>query len=758
MLTPQLDRADVEIQREQICFWETARHICGFGESGQGQLTMSDKPENEDSTAEAAVSTGTPKPGLKVFPLLLIILAVFPIALGIGFAMQSGPPVARLAASDEVVPPVPNRIKPVTSDEHSLAQNRANGDELFCLGRYEAALHLYKSLGSTDSLRLPPELILRIGMCQEGLGLWDESLASYRSVASAHSENLKTSAILGQGRVWMRLNDFEAAEPLLRSLVLQTGDPHRVPPDAVHEIVLLHAICLAELSLVDGDIGISAGLAAVGLEFDWSLAQALHRVDARQELTAAVVPDRLLDVECSQEIPQTEDDIPPEIIPPVDPLANRLTVRAEAQSAFDILDLIGKETGLPLVWSDAARERAASRMINTSLHEMPLVLVLSVLCREFAGEWNLNLQQRSISVDTAKMAGSGGRQREIGTACLIGAMARYPNPSFSDAAIFARAQIATADGCSEDAAILYSSLIGHSTSPLAIRSAFNAALAYHHCGDLNHTCEALQTIVHGAPGHELHARSLILYGRTLMDLGNFREASHQLRRAAGARHLPEDQARAAVFLAMAELFDDRPYLAADALFEHRLQFQDRTVRNAASLMTSIARWRTATGNSQEREAAFLYRAVAAVESQSDWLGPTGQLLLGQAMCEVDLEEKMVELFTRVLGDGAPARVELEMKLCLADYWANHEQTAQAKGTWTEIYIAAGPRSYVAGIRLAALALEERDPKTCLQLCQSLQHVPGISRPELLNLAGRAYEQSGNPLQAANCYAGLWPLP
>ena len=194
---------------------------------------MAEVPEDDDYAADLAELNGTPKPGLRIFPLVVIVLAVFPIALGIGFTLQSSPPPARLAASDEVVTPVPNDIKPAAPDRHLAGTDRSKGDELLRAGRFEAALQHYRSLGSDDFLRFPTELSIRIGFCQEGLGLWEESLATYRSVASAKDEILATSAILGQGRIWMQLNDFETAEPLLRSLVLQSGNPRKVPAPAV---------------------------------------------------------------------------------------------------------------------------------------------------------------------------------------------------------------------------------------------------------------------------------------------------------------------------------------------------------------------------------------------------------------------------------------------------------------------------------------------------------------------------------------------
>ena len=132
---------------------------------------------------------------------------------------------------------------------------------------------------------------------------------------------------------------------------------------------------------------------------------------------------------------------------------------------LDILDRITKETGLEATWSDSVRDRAGTRIINAEVHSIPLVLVLSALSQEVGGVWSLH--QTVLKIDDSSEP-SIERQREIGTACLISAMSCYPDQRLSAAATFARAQLATAEGRLEEAASLYSSIVGKSTSPLAL--------------------------------------------------------------------------------------------------------------------------------------------------------------------------------------------------------------------------------------------------------------------------------------------------
>ncbi|MBS0201934.1 MAG: hypothetical protein JSS49_03480 [Planctomycetes bacterium] len=714
---------------------------------------MSEIPEQNDQPADSA-PLSTPIVGSGLVSLVAVVLGVFPIALGIGFTLQTpvAPPATLTAAEEPPPPEIPNKIQ--TPDRHLAGPDRSKGDELLRDGRYEAALHLYRSLGNPDSLQVPPELALRIALCEEGLGLWDESLATYRSVASSNHPILVTLAIFGQSRVWLKLNDFDTAEPLLRSILLQSADRHCHPSEMVAEVTLAYAVTLAEMNLAQFTSTPTAGLMPVGNQLEWSIGETLKWADSKPPNSAPVEPE--LVVQSPEVPPPAEESLAPaDVVTGKEAFARVLHVVAHRQPLSQVVSRMVQECGLQLQWSDAVRDRATARNLSLNMNELPLSILLTAICEEIGCQWTFQHLTKTITItDNATQR----ELREVSATALTGAMTAFPDHRLTRSAKFAVAQLSAADGQIEEMAQGYSSLIDRTTSTLTVRAAFNAALAFHQLGDLRRTCESLEVVIHGAPGNELYTQSLILYGRTLMDLGDYREAAFQLKRAAGSRHLPEDQARAAVFLAMAQILGGRPHEAAQSLFEHRMQFQDRSVRSAAALMNSIARWQTSSGVSRTREASFLYRSVAAVEADSDWLGLPGQFLLGQAMNDVGLEDQMVELYSRLLNQGVARVMEQQMKLALADYWHDHDQIDAAKTTWASLYAQDGIVARTAGMRLAELALEQHLPGQCLELCRALQKCEDTPREELLKLAGRAYEQADLPLLAAQCYAGKWPLP
>jgi tetratricopeptide (TPR) repeat protein len=324
---------------------------------------------------------------------------------------------------------------------------------------------------------------------------------------------------------------------------------------------------------------------------------------------------------------------------------------------------------------------------------------------------------------------------------------------------FAWGRLAQADGDHAQAVKQYLPLIGQSASPLAVRAAYNSGVSYYLLGDLPRACDQLHYVVHGAPGHELHTRTTILLGRMLMDRGDYREAAFQLQRASGARIPPADQAIASVYLGMAHLMQDKPREAAEALFEDKPHFEDRSVRNAAAFLTALARYRVLTGAQQEREAVFLYRSLVAIESDAEWLGSPGQLLIGQALREMGLGDRMVELYARSLEHQPPSNIANQMRFAIAEQRLAEKKPDDARLLWQEVSTSGeGPWRNKAQLRIAELALSDGEAAACVESCRALHRVDGIDQQNVLKLMGRAYEQLGQDALAIQCYSGRMPQP
>ncbi len=728
------------------------------------------------------VESGSSSP---LFQLGLIVAVVFPIAWGIGAArLKSSTAVPVAAAIVELDESEADKTKPTVPQ---FRGDRNLGDKLFRAGNFESALHHYRSLGSAEILRLPKELLFRIALCQEGLGLWDEALAGMRSVAEvADQPRLSAAATLGQARIWLRLHQPDRAVPLLRSLTLRPA----LAATIRRELAFLGPIAVSlEISntresntadqhaVGEGHVGNEqhAETARQSLnEFNpvvdvltWPLTTALDDIEIPKHITFSehrpASHDSLADRSAVSALKPTNVTAATVHCTPVSSegsvplqLEERLvTASSSGCSLGAMLEAVTQQCGMTLEWRDDSRELAFAHEANIDADELPVCSLLTAICDALHVVWF----SKDSTLTIAQPDESGQRLRTMTARTLVSLATLIPEHRLAGHARFAAGRFLRVDGHFVEAARMYSSLIGPSVTPLAMRAAFNAGECYYRMGDLRRAGDQLELIVHGVPGHELHTRAAIWRGRCLLDRGEFREAAFQFLRAAGGRIPPEDQAYASVFLAMAHLMQDQPQAAANALFFEKGQFENLAVRNAAALLTAFTRFSQLAGEPQQREAAFLYRALVAIESDTEWLGPTGQLLVGRALREAGVGERAIPLYERELERNPPSTIAQEMKFAIAEQRQRDQQLPEAKAGWQELATSGeGVWKNKAQLKLAELSFTEGAWDECLAVCRTLHESAGVSRKETLQLMGRVYERLNKDSLAAECYAGRLPSP
>ena len=144
-------------------------------------------------------------------------------------------------------------------------------------------------------------------------------------------------------------------------------------------------------------------------------------------------------------------------------------------------------------------------------------------------------------------------------------------------------------------------------------------------------------------------------------------------------------------------------------------------------------------------------------SSTDWIGQTGQLLIGRAYAELGFDDRMAEVYTQMLDHGVTDPIETELRFSMANYHYTHGNTDSAKQRWNQLASAPSSRwSNRARLRLAETSLDEGQPKLCIENCEMIKSMDGVIRTDVLKLMGRAYEQLGENALAAKCYAGQYP--
>lgn len=752
-------------------------------------------PPSEEPTESAGSGSSS-----SLFNLGLIVAVVFPIAWGLSSARVRG-----AAATAAAVANAATAAAAKSAESHNVETkpappqfvgDRHTGDEFFRAGNFEFALHHYRSLGSDEILRLPKDLLFRIALCQEGLGLWDEALVGMRSVAEvADQPRLSAAATLGQARIWLRLHQPDRAVPLLRSLALRPA----LDSNIRREIAFLGPVAssletpIANVTNEASPSHITHRTAETDHaetehetrttrpslnNFDpvvdileWPLTTALDGIERSKQnalanhhaissgshtATAEPLPTSAVSaleptngiatfVHCTPAWTDDSETLPLE--------ERTVAVASNGRSLGVVLEAVAQHCGMTLEWQDDSRALAFAHHADLDVEGLPVCSFLTAICDSLHVVWF----SENSTLTIARPDENGQRLRTMTARALVSLATLMPEHRLASHARFAAGRLLRVDGHLAEAARLYTSLIGHTVSPLAMRAAFNAGECYYRMGDLRRAGDQLELIVHGVPGHELHTRAAIWRGRCLLDRGEYREAAFQFLRVAGGRIPPEDQAYASVFLAMAHLMQDQPQAAANALFFEKGQFANPAVRDAAALMTAYTRFNQLAGEPQQREAAFLYRALVTIESDTEWLGPTGQLLVGRALRAVGVGERVIPLYERELERNPPRMIALEMKFAIAEQHQRDQQPAEAKAGWQELATSGeGTWKNKAQLKLAELALSDGAWDECLAACRALHESVGVSRKDTLQLMGRAYERLNNDRLAAECYAGRLP--
>ncbi|WP_010583798.1 tetratricopeptide repeat protein [Schlesneria paludicola] len=718
------------------------QHPVASTPTGQASASVADASKTgKEMTAEVA-----PAKRNVTFPLILTILAIFPIAVGVGVARvkASAAATARAHAAE-------HHEDPTTKvDPHLQRADRRIGDREFLARRYEVALRYFQKLGSDDPVRQLPELQYRIALCQEGLGLWDDALSNLQIVSGNTSDpTLKAAAIYGQARLFIRKNDPKSAEGLLRSLEFQTNGQGRLPRTMQHEIDYLLPITLAHRSVEGGVPGFEDAVPPLGELLVWSLEAAIEWADGQTgsddpSLDASRPANAL---RCQvKKTPMRVGDVP--LI-----IAGMVEVDCRNQSIKSILEGLAAECGWKVDWSDVAHDPLLARPVSMESENRPISLTLTILASELRATWTLEGDQLTVS----RTDPDGVRARRMMDLTMTSLQAWIPIHRLCEAATFLRALIAHCEGVQPKATQYYLSLVGRESTPVAIRSAYNLASIYVRDGEYERAGFQLHYVVDGAPGHSLHTASLLQLGRLLMDMGEAQDASFQFRRATETVNHPHEQARGAVLLGMAYLKQEKYQQAAEAMLTFKPLFDEPDVRMAAAFVTSYARWFSISEDLREREAVFLYRSLIALQPRSEWLGQTGQLLIGRAFMQLGFDDQTSTVYLQTLKGRVTDAIRSEMTYLLADLDGENGRAESAKERWKTLIDGTSVEwSNRARLRLAEIALNEANPEECLEQCQAIVNHDGISVRDLHRAMGRAYEALGNDAMAARCYAGQSP--
>jgi hypothetical protein len=172
----------------------------------------------------------------------------------------------------------------------------------------------------------------------------------------------------------------------------------------------------------------------------------------------------------------------------------------------------------------------------------------------------------------------------------------------------------------------------------------------------------------------------------------------------------------------------------------------------ARFLESLLRYRAAPTDGRRE---VLLEAMRAA-SDARKLGPGGALLAGRAYRELDLGERMAALYDAV-SESTRGPVAAQMTFDAAAWYDLLDRPEQARQRYLAV-AATDSRGLgaKAELRLASIALRQRNAEECVRRCRAVVGRAGVDRPEVLALMGRAYESRRQFRLAADCFAGRVP--
>ena len=680
------------------------------------------------------------------WPLVCLVNVAF-----IGVAFYLGSRLASRPGTGEADQPEAPRFEmPVAGvrPEPRHPAVRAHLDEadlLIRTGRYELALAVCAPAADRAVARLRDAFRYRKALCLEGLGRWDQALAAYRTVARRSPSSLMACAAqLGQARVWLRRRRPGEGKELLGNLLLRSGEPSLRDHPLVADARYLLALALAReyLESQPADV-VEPPLSHTAS--DWSLERALSwGALPKAGQPAPAVPEPAAETVSVQRVGPGDEEV-------------LVRVAVQEMTVPAVLDRLTERAGLRLEWSAAARGKAEGRTLHIVLGPMPLPDFLRALGTSLGLSWKTG-RRRLLLRSEDEETGPDRPTRLVNARRALGeAVLNFPGHPLTPVAYLEMGNLADAAGRPNEALAWYRRIIREwPRSPLVAEAYYNRGLLQRRAGENAAARQTFYRVVDRGPGHELAPLAYWHIGRLYLEDNEPEQALSPLRRALLASRGSPVEPAVVLTMATAYLLADNPRAANRTLVQHRALVGRQGFRRAAAFLDTLARYRACTERlAKRREANDLMTCLLALGDGRS-LGAPGMVLMARAYHELGLDEPLIPFARKALvGLRGPLAAELSYVL------AEAHLAADQRGPAGELYAAVaggrGRRATAARLRLAELALQERNAPECLKWCRKLlQEKEGTDPTAVLRLMAGAYELTGERDKAIRCLSGQVP--
>ncbi|QEG23356.1 tetratricopeptide repeat protein [Mariniblastus fucicola] len=627
------------------------------------------------------------------------------------------------------------------------------GDQYLLAGNIDGAHREFAKATNDHRADPPASLLIRLALATELRGDHENANHFYRE-AVRRSTNGSTAQILGLtgvARTWQATGHPVEAHEMLSELFLRYICSEQLNEEVKYQIACQLGDVIQQKCLE----GLKARGAMDQLEFHWpepSLDAMVELLQDEGDARPAAAPNNA--------------DDPPlakfQVLQRPSPDVNLIAVDSHVRltQIDEILYAFAQQADLDFEASVLARDVITGRSSRLDVSGMPLAMVLDQLLSPLGLIWIQRSETIHIYLESEAVAESRDFQFAIADRVLRTIELVLSRDIRRDAAILHRGNIAFLQQDIDTAATRYAELEKLvPNDELAAQLSFNMAIVSVANDQNDEAIRQMFYAVDQSLDQRLQAKSYAWIGRLELQNGRSDKAVYALSRGLALSTNAQVREDALMNLSKAYLLASDPFSANRVLFNHADAVVDKSQRRKAAVFSAYARYLgMAAGDGLRNEAERMVVALASI-SPEDTVGFVDRLLIGRAFYEVGFKSRSTE-FLQLALEAAPNehwRRRVAFELATNQYRAG-ELSAAAEHYQSLVGSTPDATSLYAQLKLADIALSQRDPEKCLTICREIwrQNISEPQKAETLSLMGRAYQRLGRHEVAALCFSGLLP--
>ncbi len=653
-----------------------------------------------------------------------VVLAGLGGGIAAGTAVWTRPPAETVAVAEPPKKPAPSPTEPTRGVVEEAVRGR----------QFDKALALLAADRPADDRRDASAYLRALAL--EGAGKYADSFVAYRLAADPDRDPADwAAASLGAARTALAVGDVAVARDWLARVELRSGHPGCRATRVGDECRMLRArLDVAKLGTppaadpLDDTVAAAAPFDLSGPYLDW--------------LTEGwrLPPDEFPDA------------------PPLPPLATGLQVSEGTDSPLvsgqlpdarvtDVIRELARAAGWKLRLPTALNPTLSGASVAVSLRDMPATDVLVALTESAGLRWHLADDTLTIlpADPTAVPDPLPAAVESLARAAAAGQS--HPH---SRAAAVRLATLYERLGRTADATARYARILTDTPhAPEAVHAGYNLGLIQLRGGNAAAARGTFREVIDRGGKTRWTDLGWWWTGRTYLDECDPAAAFKPLRAALGGKDRATRSA-AALGVVLCHILQGNAAAAHEALERNVLAAADPHARLGRLFGDHL---RHATAPTRVR-AESLLAAVGAADGGRR-LGPAGTYLVGRVYRDLGLHGRTVALYETAVAAGGPWSPR--MTLAVGEILDDGERPDEARTRLLAVAaVDAGALGRSAEMRLADLDLRAGRPDDALTRCRRLIARPDADESAVLYLMGRAHEATGDPLRAADCFAGRKP--